>query len=122
MDSEEKSLYNEQKAIFDNFISKYNIRGFGVSVLQRIIMMSGRNKDARNALKARQRMGKISSNSTNKFIALAKLLREHRNKKVLIFSQSTETVERIGFEFFVPFITYETDTSERKEFVKELVK
>jgi superfamily II DNA or RNA helicase len=82
-------------------------------------MMSGRNKDARNALKARQKMGQISSNSKNKFIALSKLLQEHRSKKILIFSQSTETVERIGFDFMIPFLTYETDTAERKEILRK---
>ncbi len=119
MKSEERAKYDEKKAIYDNFITSHKIRGFGVSVFQRIIMMSGANKEARDALKARQIMNKISGNSVSKIIKLAELLELHKNQKVIIFSQSTEMVETISFQFLIPCITYETEPQERKDILRK---
>lgn len=119
MKPDERSRFDEKKAIYDNFIASHKIRGFGGSVLQRIIMMSGSNKDARDALKARQTMNKISGNSVSKLIKLAELLELHKNQKVIIFSQSTEMVETISFQFLIPCITYETSSQERKEILRK---
>ena len=119
MTSEERQKYDEKRAIFDGFIRANNIRGFGASILQRIIFMSGRNKEARDALKARQMMNKISANSQSKLKKLSELLEQHKNQKVIIFSQSTEMVERISFLFLIPCITYETQSHERKEILRK---
>ncbi len=119
MKSDERLKFDEKKAIYDNFITSHKIRGFGGSILQRIIMMSGSNKEARDALKARQIMNKISGNSVSKLIKLAELLEFHKNQKVIIFSQSTEMVETISFQFLIPCITYETPSEERKEILRK---
>lgn len=118
LSNEEQVTFDEKKAIFDNFVKSKNIRGYGQSILQRIIMMSGKNKEARNVLRARMTMNKIAGNSINKRKKLAEILEKHKNQKIIIFSQHTEMVEQISFDFLIPCITYETETKERREILR----
>ncbi|HKU49921.1 MAG TPA: helicase-related protein, partial [Nitrososphaera sp.] len=83
--------------------------------LEKIIMMSGKNPVAREALLARNRATNIALNSKAKIEELKEILAENRGKKTIIFTQHNSMVYQISDKFLIPFITYKTNKNERQD-------
>ncbi len=78
-------------------------------------MSTGRSKEARNALLARNRASEIALNSESKVEALRIILSDNVGIKTLIFTQHNSLVHKISRNFLIPFITHRTDKTERTQ-------
>jgi len=78
-------------------------------------MRTGRDRNARKALLARNRALEIALNSQTKIEALQKTLSENPSERVLIFTQHNQLVYRISRELLIPSITHKTAKEERSE-------
>ncbi len=116
---EEQEEYVLQQNIYKNYLKKHNLSFLGKRAFQRVIMMSGRDPQALNALRAWRLSRDLVHNSENKLHRLVTLLSRHRYQKIIIFCQYTEFVEYISYQLMIPFITYETDTAERREILRK---
>ncbi|MEO9362503.1 MAG: DEAD/DEAH box helicase family protein [Nitrososphaera sp.] len=86
--------------------------------LEKLIMMSGRNPLAREALLARNRATNIALNSKAKLEELKEILAENKGAKTIIFTQHNSMVYQISDRFLIPFITHKTGKDERQDVLK----
>ncbi|UCE95576.1 MAG: DEAD/DEAH box helicase family protein [Candidatus Bathyarchaeota archaeon] len=111
----EQAAYEENYAVFLNFLRWKRIKLRSARDFQRFIMRTGSDPRAREALLARNKALDIALNSSNKIKALKRLLARSSKKKVLIFTQHNKLVYRISREFLIPAITHQTPKEERSE-------
>lgn len=115
---EEKVEYDRNWGIFSGYLSRRNIRITSPADFQRFIMRTGTDREAREALLARNRAMDIAFNSEAKIGALEEILNSNPDERILIFTQHNELVYRISKRFLIPYITYTTDKEERHEILK----
>lgn len=83
--------------------------------LKRLIMMSNKNKIAREAMLARNKANEIALNSKAKIDELQKILQQNKNTKTIIFTQNNKMVYGLSNRFLIPYITYKTTKEERRD-------
>ncbi|MBK9712606.1 MAG: DEAD/DEAH box helicase [Kouleothrix sp.] len=79
-----------------------------------LIRRSGSDPAARQALRAHHQARMIALNAEAKLGEVARLLGQHRQDKVLVFSEYTALVDKISRALALPAITYRTAPDERK--------
>ena len=116
------NLTPEEQKEYELNHSKFltNLRQLGFKVpsmynLKRLIMMSNRNKIAREALLARNKANEIALNSKAKVDELQKILHQNKKIKTIIFTQNNKMVYNLSNRFLIPFITYKTTKDERRD-------
>jgi superfamily II DNA or RNA helicase len=108
---EEIREYNDN---YDNYQECLRRLGFKYPVaFQKLILLSGRNRIARQAVLARKKAMYIALNSRSKIQELRKILAQNRGVKTIIFTQHNRLVYEISKTFLIPFITYKTGKGER---------
>ena len=112
---QEQNEYQRNFGAYQLCLKKLGIRMNYHGSFRRLIMMSTRNKVAREALLARNKAMDIALNSKSKFEILRKILAENTGVKTIIFTQHNSLVYAIANEFLIPAITHRTDKSERKD-------
>jgi len=114
---EEEAAYRKDYDAYRQYLSDHNIILRTPRDFERLVMRSGRDKAARDAILARHRARTIALSSKAKLSALADVLRDHSGPgdKAIIFTEHNELVYTISREFLVPFITYTTAKDERAE-------
>jgi superfamily II DNA or RNA helicase len=83
--------------------------------LEKLIIISGRNPIAREALLARNKAMNIALNSKAKLEELKEILAGNRGVKTIIFTQYNNMVYEISNKFLIPFITHKTGKEERQD-------
>lgn len=99
-------------------MKKLGFRLSGPNAFRRLIMISGRNKFARDAILARNKAMDIALNSSAKLEELKEILAENKGAKTIIFTQHNSLVYRISNKFLVPFITHKSNKDERVDVLK----
>ena len=114
-------LTPEEQCEYDVNQTKFltNIRKLGFKVpsmynLKRLIMMSNKNKIARDAMLARNKASEIAVNSESKISELQKILQQNADSKTIIFTQNNKMVYDLSNRFLIPHITYKTSRDERQ--------
>ena len=108
----------EYEINYSKFLANLKKLGFKIPSmhnLRRLIMMSNRNKIAREALLARNKANEIALNSKTKMFELQKILQENKKIKTIIFTQNNKMVYDLSDKFLIPFITYKTVKDERQD-------
>ena len=77
-------------------------------------MMSNKNKIAREAMLARNKVNEIALNSQAKVDELQKILQQNKKIKTIIFTQNNKMVYELSNKFLIPHITYRTIKEERR--------
>lgn len=116
------SLTVEEQKEYETSHTKFltNLRQLGFKVpsmhnLKRLIMMSNKNKTAREAMLARNKANEIALNSKAKISELQKILQQNKNTKTIIFTQNNKMVYDLSNRFLIPHITYKTIKEERRD-------
>jgi len=116
---EERAAYDGEYAVFTAYLEKRGIRMRSQRDFQRFIIRTGRDREARRALLARNRAVDVALNSRAKIDALADLLRVYGEEKTRIFTRHNRLVYRISRRFLVPAITHRTPKEERRAILDE---
>ncbi|MEM4721720.1 MAG: DEAD/DEAH box helicase family protein [Candidatus Methanomethylicaceae archaeon] len=111
---QEGEEYRRNISKFREYLAKRGLRLRTQKDFQRLVIMSGRDPEAREALLARNRAMEIALNSSLKSEALRKILSE-TDDKTIVFTQHNQLVYRLSREFLIPAITHETPKDERSE-------
>ncbi len=116
----EKELeeYGRRAERFKRFIAKRKIRLSNVEDFREIVMRTGIDEEAYEALRSWDEARKIAFNSKNKLKKLRELLEKHRGDKIIIFTRHNDLVYLISRVFLIPAITHKTDKKERSEILK----
>jgi superfamily II DNA or RNA helicase len=113
--AEERERYEEAQGTFTDYLKRSNLSLRQGSDYQKLVMRSGNDPKAREALLAKQRARDIMMNADGKIDELASILDRHRNDPILVFAASTDFVYRLAERFLIPAITHQTSTTERRE-------
>ncbi len=119
LSEEERRKYEEKAKVFKDFIVSKGIRLENVEDFRRIVMMTGFDEKAYEALKSWEEARKIAFNSKNKLRKLRELLEKHKNDKIIIFTRHNDLVYAISRTFLIPAITHKTDRREREIILKK---
>jgi superfamily II DNA or RNA helicase len=115
LSSEDEARYAEQRRIYRSFLQHRRIIIRSPEEFQqKIIFMSARDPEARNAMLAWREARNIAMNTPAKYIEIERILQRHSADQVILFSEYNVTVDEISRRFCLPSITYKTPTEERR--------
>ncbi len=114
---EEEARYRQDYDLYRKYLSDNHIILRTPRDFERLVMRSGRDKGAREAILARHRARSTALNSRAKLIELSRILQQHNGPedRTIIFTEHNELVYAISKAFLLPFITYTTARDERTE-------
>jgi superfamily II DNA or RNA helicase len=114
---DELEEYQRNMNIYQQCMKKISFQRYPIP-LEKLIMISGKNRTAREALLARNRAMNVALNSRAKIEELREIFAENKGAKTIIFTQHNSLVHEISDRFFIPFITHKTMKDERQDVLK----
>ncbi len=115
---EERREYEAHQETFTNYLARSNIDMRSGGDYRKLVMRSGNDPAAREALLAKQRAREIVFNAEAKMDALADILDRHREDRIIVFTAHNDLVYRIAERFLIPAITHQTGTTERRRLLE----
>ena len=113
---EERQAYETDYAMYMRFVRERQLtRRYGAEWFKELMRLSATDRQARQALLARQRIGRLLASCQGKMEILETLLQEHVADQVLIFTESNALVYKLSQQYLIPAITHETSADERKD-------
>ena len=104
--------YEHLIGILQDYLSRFQYNP-NIPAFKQLIFRVNKDRRAQEALNAYQKAKSLSFSADTKLVELERLLRQHRDDKVLIFSDMVAFCERISKVFFIPCITHRTPKEER---------
>lgn len=111
---EELKIYRKKSKRFRDYLSSKNIRLKDVEDFRHIVMRTGIDSEAYEALRSWEEARRIAFNSKNKLRVLRDILERHRGDKIIIFTRYNDLVYTISKIFLIPAITHKTGDRERR--------
>jgi superfamily II DNA or RNA helicase len=115
LSEEERAAYDEAQETFVRYLRTSNLDMRSGADYQKLVMRSGNDPRAREALLAKQRARRVMMNADAKVDALESILARHADDRVIVFTAHTDLVYRLSERFLLPAITNETGASERRQ-------
>jgi superfamily II DNA or RNA helicase len=115
LSSEDEARYAKQRDIYRSFLRRRRISLNSPEDFQKkLIFMSARDPEAREAMLAWREARSIAMNAPAKYTEIERLLLLHASDQVILFSEYNPVVEEISRRFCLPCITYKTPAEERR--------
>lgn len=118
MSREEQREYRRLISRYKSFLRRRGLKMRGPRDFEKLIAMSVRDVEAREALLAWHRARRIALHAAGKLDILKEILSRHRHDKVLIFTEHNDAVREISSRFLIPAITYKTPEEERRAIMR----
>jgi superfamily II DNA or RNA helicase len=112
---DERERYEDAQETFVNYLRSSNLSMNSPSDYRKLVMRSGSDPRAREALLAKQRARDVMLNADAKVEELSSILDRHREDRTILFTAHTDLVYRLAERFLLPAITNETGAAERRE-------
>ncbi len=116
--SDERDRYETNQGTFVSYLRESNLSLTSGSDYQKLVMRSGNDPRAREALLAKQEAREIMMNAQNKLEELQRIFQRHEDDRLIVFTAHTDLVYRLSSRFLLPAITNETSASERREILR----
>lgn len=110
----ERAEYDRYRETFTNYLARSNLDMRSGSDYRKLVMRSGNDPKAREALLANQRAREVMMNADAKVETLADILDRHREDRLLVFTAHNDLVYRLSERFLIPAITHQTGVTERR--------
>lgn len=111
---EERSAYDESRGEYLRFLRQQGIRFDRPSGWAEFIMRAHRTPEGRSAFAAFRTQRRIALTCAGKYDALWQILMAHRDDRIIVFTEDTETVYSIAHRYLLPAITHHTRPAERR--------
>jgi superfamily II DNA or RNA helicase len=115
---DERAAYEDAQGTFVEYLKRSNLSLRSGSDYRKLVMRSGNDPKAREALLAKQRARRIMMNADAKVETLGRLLDRHRDDRTIVFTAHTDLVYRLSERYLLPAITSETGAAERREILE----
>ncbi len=115
---EERDRYEAQQGTFVNYLRQSDLSLTSGSDYQKLVMRSGTDPRAREALLAKQEAREIMMNASGKVQQLQRIFQRHEHDRIIVFTAHTDLVYRLSSRFLLPAITNETGAAERREILR----
>jgi len=106
--------YARAREHYRRFVDERGITFGGPHGWQRFIQETCRSPEGRAAFQAYREQKQIALAAPAKLQCLERLIEQHRDDRILIFTYDNATVYLIARRFLVPAITHQTKTKERR--------
>ncbi|MEM7676846.1 MAG: DEAD/DEAH box helicase family protein [Myxococcota bacterium] len=116
---EEQSMYDECRQRYLTFLRQQGIQYSRPSWWSEFIMRAHRSAEGRAAFDGYRVQRRIALTGQRKLEALWKILMDHRDDRVIVFTEDTEMVYTLAQRFFLPGLTHHTRPAERKRLLEE---
>ena len=121
-------LTDDEQARYDQLTTEYSwymsanrfklmMTGAG-NLFEAMIRQAGHDPAARAALRAHREARMLAMNAERKVQAVEKLLEQHRDDKVIVFSEWNSLVNDLSQRLTLPAITYRTHADERRDILE----
>jgi superfamily II DNA or RNA helicase len=111
---EERREYEDRQETFTDYLARSSLDMRSGQDYRKLVMRSGNDPAAREALLAKQRAREIVFNADAKIDALGDILDRHRGDRIIVFTAHNDLVYRLSERFLIPAITHQTGTAERR--------
>lgn len=118
LSAQEREEYEAERAVYTGFLRAAGIRMSSPRGWNDFILRSTQSSQGLRAMKAYRRQKELAVAAPAKLEVLWTLLDQHRNDRVLIFTQDNRTAYLISKQFLVPIITHQTKVSERSRILE----
>ncbi|PSP74514.1 DNA repair helicase [Halobacteriales archaeon QS_3_64_16] len=115
----ERAAYDDHQGTFVEYLRNSNLDMRSGNDYQKLVMRSGNDPRAREALLAKQRAREVMMNADAKVATLASILGRHREDRVLMFTAHNDLVYRLSERFLLPAITHRTGAAERRDVLEK---
>ena len=115
MDDEEFARYTSQRQIYLDFVRKEAVNFSSPDGWQQFIAKCARSADGRQVMAAYREQKRLARASTAKLRVCWELIQDHRDERVIIFTDDNATAYEIGRRMLLPVITHNTKSAERKD-------
>jgi superfamily II DNA or RNA helicase len=117
---EERAAYEEAYAVYTGYVREARLRErHGAGWWSEFTRRSAREAEARRAKVAELKLKDIVHQAQGKLEILDRLLREHRDQQMLIFTAHNRFAYEIARRHLVPVITHQTRAAERKDILDQ---
>ncbi len=110
--------YRTSRQFYRDFVSDQGIRMSSNQGWTRFLAATNRSERGRKALRAYRTQKRLALVHEAKLEALFDLLVEHREERILIFTNDNDSVYTISEQALIPAITHQTKAKERKEILE----
>ena len=115
LSAEERAEYASERAVYTEFLRSQGIRMSSPGGWGEFILRSSTSTGGRRAMQAYRRQRELAFAAPAKLDYLDMLLHQHRNDRVLVFTEDNATAYAVSRRFLVPTITHQTKVTERSE-------
>jgi superfamily II DNA or RNA helicase len=116
---DEKERYKELRKKLKKFLEEKKMKLDSLRAFHRLLYMSAKSKEAREALLAWHEALRLAVNSRAKIEKLREILKENPDKKIIVFTRDVEMCYAVSREFLIPAVTYVTPKDEREEIMRK---
>jgi superfamily II DNA or RNA helicase len=116
---DERQAYTDHRARYDQFLKSQNIDMKQPDGWKQFLTQSARSRQGRQAWLSFLAQRRIALSCRAKLDYLDKLLRQHAQDRVIIFTNDNDTVYEISRLFLLPCITHHTHIKERKDILEK---
>lgn len=118
LEPSEKLEYQENRSIFTNYVKEKQIQFDKPSSWNDFLRYCFRTQEGKSVYEAYRKQKEILQTSDSKLKAIWKLLKKHRQERILIFTNDNLSAYKIGRLFMLPVLTHQTKVKERKIFLE----
>jgi superfamily II DNA or RNA helicase len=114
MTDEERRVYQESRKYYTDFLRRTGIRFDDGNGWMDFVRHSSRSADGRRAMECYLLQKRLAQASQAKLSEVWRILREHADERIIIFTDENTLAYEIGRKFLVPVLTHHTKVKERK--------
>jgi superfamily II DNA or RNA helicase len=111
----EREEYAAERALYRSFLQQNGIFMGSPQGWTEFLIRASRSEDGRRAFQAYRRQREIAFTAPAKLDYVERLLHQHRQDRVILFTQDNATVHLCSRRFLIPAITHHTKVRERSE-------
>jgi superfamily II DNA or RNA helicase len=111
----EREEYAAEREIYRGFVRDNGIFMSAPSGWTEFLIRASRTEEGRRAFQAYRRQREIAFTAPAKLDYVERLLHQHRQDRVIVFTQDNATVHLVSRRFLIPAITHHTKVRERSE-------
>jgi superfamily II DNA or RNA helicase len=111
----EREEYAAERALYRAFLQQNGIYMGSPTGWTDFLIRAARSEEGRRAFQAYRRQKEIAFTAPAKLDYVERLLHQHRQDRVIVFTQDNATVHLVSRRFLIPAITHHTRVRERSE-------
>jgi superfamily II DNA or RNA helicase len=112
---EEKAQYKELEKKYLTCLRSLGLRFRSPEDFKKLVMLSGRDPRAREALEAWHGMRRLIFETKAKVEAVGEILKRHPGSKILIFTEYTSLARAVSERYLLPLVTHDISPYEREQ-------